>query len=305
MLDRWGPERCESVSADAAAAYCRRLTLGHYENFSVLSRVVPDRMRDGVCAIYAFCRWADDLSDEAGDPERARALLSWWRGELDAAFEGAPRHPVFTALCSVMDERPLPPEPFHALLDAFDQDQRVSRYETWTDVIAYCRGSADPVGRLVLELAGEPCTDEQFALSDAVCTGLQLANHWQDVRRDLLDRGRIYLPRDAHTIADFDERLLRTAHDGHAPDQAFLGEYRTLISSLVERTRPMLDSVHPLMRLIEPDLRPMIWLFAAGGGAILDAVEQSGCETVLHRVRLSKVRRAWLLWRAGRMSRAA
>ena len=305
MLDRWGPDHCEQVSPDAAMAYCRSLTLGHYENFSVLSRFVPERLRDGVSAVYAYCRWADDLADEAGDPAIATERLLWWRKELADCFEGNPRHPVFVALADVIERYELIRTPFDRLLDAFEQDQEQDRYETWDDLMFYCSGSADPVGHLVLKMSGEDIDESQILASNAVCSGLQLANHWQDVRRDAVERNRIYIPRDMMDVPDFESRLLSTARMGHAPDWEFLAAYRSVIAELMERTRPMLLQVVPLMASVRPDLRPMLFLFAAGGSSTLDAIQRCGHETVLYRVSLSKFRKLWLLWLASRQRHAA
>jgi squalene synthase HpnC len=304
-LKRWGPERCESLGLEDSLAYCRRLTLGQYENFSVLSRFVPDRMRDGISAVYAYCRWADDLSDESGSQDLALERLAWWREELIACIAGDPRHPVFVALGSVITQHGLDSAPFHHLLDAFEQDQRVSRYATWDELLGYCRGSADPVGRLVLQLAGSSMDQEQLKMSDAVCTGLQLANHWQDVRRDILERDRIYIPHDMTDQPDFESRLVQTATNGHAPDREFLEIYRGVMRSLLERTSPLLDQIEPLLASVPADVRPMLWLFAAGGQTILNLIARSDHETVLYRVSISKFQKAWLALRASRQGRVS
>lgn len=305
MLKRWGPDHCEQIPPREAMAYCRTLTLGHYENFSVLSRFVPARLRDGVSAVYAYCRWADDLSDEAGDPSVASDRLAWWRRELDDCFAGSPRHPVFVALAGVAEQYDLDRTAFDHLLDAFEQDQEQSRYDTWDDLLLYCGGSADPVGHLVLKMSGEDMSEEQLLASNAVCSGLQLVNHWQDVRRDAVERDRIYIPRDMVDVPDFESRLLSTARAGHAPDHEFLAAYRGVIADLMARTRPMLLQVIPLMASVRPDLRRMLWLFAAGGSSILDAIQRSDHETVLYRVSISRPRKLWLLWLASRQGRAA
>src|SRR5690606_34206104 len=137
-----------------------------------------------------------DLGDEIGDPQRSLELLAWWRRELQQCFAGSPRHPVFIALESTIQRHALPIQPFDDLITAFEQDQTVTRYDTWEQLIGYCQKSADPVGRLVLMVCGEDRSDENFHLSDAICTALQLTNHWQDVKRDVLDRDRIYIPRE-------------------------------------------------------------------------------------------------------------
>ena len=304
LMERWGQGHTEQLGSDEAMAWCRKLTLGHYENFSVLSRFVPDRMRDGICAVYAFSRWADDLADEAASPTEAIDQLGWWRSELDDCFAGRTRHPIFVALSTVLETQALDRVNFDRLIDAFEQDQRQNRYATWDDVLAYCAGSADPVGRLVLQLSGEAMSDEQLAASDSVCSGLQLTNHWQDVHRDMLERNRIYIPGDMATADDFNERLATTVKQGFAPDLEFLSSYRQVVSSLIARTRPMLLKMSGLMESVTPDIRPMLWLFSAGGLSILDAIERSDCETVLFRVSLSKPQKLWMLWRASKKGRS-
>ncbi len=303
LLSAWGPGCEPAIQLADSDRYCRALTIEHGENFSVLSRFVPERMFEGMCAIYAYCRWSDDLADEAGDPARATELLSWWRGELEACFAGTATHPVFVSLTPVIDRHGLTAEPFHALLDAFQSDQLVDRYDDWDQLLAYCRGSADPVGRLVLALADEPCTAEQLHASDAICTALQLTNHWQDVKRDLLERDRIYLPSALHRIPDFDQRLLRTARDGHAPDATFLTDYRALVKDCVERTWSLFEEGRALLPSVSPELRPILWLFQAGGTSVLRRIEQWNYETCLDRPRLGRLAKLLLVLRAGRASR--
>ncbi len=289
QLDVYGPERCESLSLDEARAWCRRLAGRRYENFSVLSGLVPRPLRDDFAAVYAFCRWADDLGDEVGDRSRSLELLAWWRDELHRCFRGKPRHPVFTALEPVVRRHDLPMEPFDALIRAFEQDQRVTRYETWEELIGYCRLSADPVGRLVLMVLGEPRTPALFARSDAVCTALQLTNHWQDIRRDILERDRLYVPRELIDVEDFEPRLLASARQGYAVDHEFLPAARALVRRLVERTWPLFDEGGELLEGVRPAARPIIWLFCAGGRHVLRRIEQWNYETVLHRPELGRV----------------
>jgi len=297
-LETNGPERCESMSPAAARERARRLAESHYENFSVLSRFVPEDRRDDFAAIYAFCRWADDLGDEAGDRERASELLAWWREELQRCFAGQPRHPVFVALRPTIERHDLPIKPFDDLISAFEMDQTTSRYETWNELLGYCRLSADPVGRLVLMTLGEPRTKEFFDRSDAICTALQLTNHWQDVKRDLLERDRIYLPSEMHSISDFEIRMKRSAVLGHAPDREFLGQFRAALRTCVSRTWDLYEKGIPLIDHLRPTHRPIIWLFAAGGTHILRRIEMWNCETVLHRPRLSRLAKATLVLRA-------
>jgi squalene synthase HpnC len=265
QLELNGPDRCETLSVEQARAWCRRLVGGRYENFSVLSRLVPEGLRDDFAAVYSFCRWADDLGDEIGNPTRSLELLGWWRRELDQCFAGQPRHPVFMALEPTIRRHELPIKPFDDLIRAFEQDQTITRYETWDQLLGYCRLSADPVGRLVLMMCGERREDSLFRHSDQICTALQLTNHWQDVCRDVLDRDRIYLPRDLVNIERFEERLVASAKQGYGVDRAFLGETRPLIRQCVERTWTMYAEGAKLFDLVTPATRPLVWLLAAGG----------------------------------------
>ena len=152
-----GPGQASAVSLDEARAYCRRLAGSHYENFSVLSPLVPERCRADFAAVYAFCRWADDLADESGSRDRALELLAWWRGELEALGAGEARHPVFVALRESFARCGLEAAPFGDLISAFELDQTKARYATWDEVLGYCRLSANPVGRIVLRVLGERC----------------------------------------------------------------------------------------------------------------------------------------------------
>ena len=199
-----------------AERYTRWLATHHYENFNVVSWLLPRRLRQHFYNVYAYCRWADDLGDEVADPARALELLDDWDQELRDCYAGKPSHPVFIALRQTIAACDIPIEPFSDLLVAFRQDQTVHRYPTWNGVLGYCRYSANPVGRLVLYLCGYRDAERQ-QLSDATCTALQLANFWQDVCRDL-EKGRIYIPLEAlaaHGLTEddivarrFDERYV-------------------------------------------------------------------------------------------------
>ena len=193
-LRRFGPGASECVSRDEALAYCARLTQTHYENFSVVTWLTPREHRPAFQSIYAFCRWSDDLGDEIGDPRRSLELLSWWREQLRAMYRGETGHPVMIALAETVTHHGIPFEPFDQLISAFEQDQTVGEYQTFEQLLDYCKRSANPVGHLVLHVAGA-FTPENVRLADATCTALQLANFWQDVARDLTI-GRIYLPRE-------------------------------------------------------------------------------------------------------------
>ncbi|TVQ32049.1 MAG: squalene synthase HpnC [Phycisphaeraceae bacterium] len=312
-LDRYGPDADPGAAPPSEAEaldHVRRLATGHYENFSVLSRLVPEDLRDDFAAVYAYCRWSDDLADEtgAGDEARARSLelLRWWRGELDRCFAFAhsetdaesPRHPVFITLAATIRRRELPPEPFHHLLDAFEQDQRITRYQTWDELLAYCRGSADPVGRLVLALGGhrldDPANAERIAMSDATCTALQLTNFWQDVRRDLFERDRVYMPfeetnLDADTLRDFAARP-------NDPEARI--PFIRAMRPLTERTRELFIKGRPLPQSLDARLRPVVWLFGAGGESVLTSIERMGGATLWTRPRLPRSRKLLLVMRA-------
>ncbi|MFG0295831.1 MAG: squalene synthase HpnC [Maioricimonas sp. JB045] len=262
----WGPECVTGQPppiADARA-YCRRLALGHYENFPVVSWLLPGPLQQHFCNVYAFCRWADDLGDETGDPQRALQLLSWWRSETEDCYRGITRHPVFVALRETIEQFELPAEPFLDLISAFEQDQHVTEYETFNQLRDYCRRSADPVGRIILRLGG--CYDEQtVAWSDSICTGLQLANFWQDVGRDL-EIGRIYLPAEDRDRFGYP----RDALDRRQTSPEFLD----LMRFEVDRARQWLLDGRPLVDAIPGRLRVSIDLFLRGGLQILREIER-------------------------------
>jgi squalene synthase HpnC len=297
-LHLYGPATCRPMPRDQAEAWCLRLASRRHENFPVLSSLVPCALRSDFAAIYAFCRWADDLSDEIGDPAESRRLLAWWRAELDACFAGRPRHPVFAALAGVIERHELPPKPFHDLITAFEHDQATSRYETWDELLAYCRGSANPVGRLVMMVCGEPRTDDRFEASDAICTALQLTNHWQDIQRDILERDRIYVPRELIQIDDFERRLRVSAKQRFAVDHRFLAESRELVRQCVERTWPLFERGQKLLDLLQPTTRPLVWLFTAGGQHVLRQIEMWNYETAIHRPTIGRSAKAMLVARA-------
>src|SRR6195256_5455050 len=175
-----------------AREYCRRLARSHYENFSVASWFLPKRLRQQFFNVYSYCRISDGLGHEVGDGAASLQLLGEWEAELNACYDGYPRHPVFVALAETVREFEIPKHEFADLLTAFRQDQHIPRYQTFNDLLAYCRYSANPVGHLVLYLCGYKDPQRQ-QLSDFTCTALQLANFWQDVTVDYA-KGRVYLP---------------------------------------------------------------------------------------------------------------
>lgn len=286
----------DSCSVADAERYTRRLATGHYENFNVVSWLLPKRLHQHFYNLYAYCRWADDLGDEVADPQRALELLTWWEDELRACYAGKPAHPVFVALAGTIRACEIPMEPFADLLVAFRQDQTVKRYATWDDMIGYCRYSANPVGRLVLYLCGYRDRERQ-RLSDATCTALQLANFWQDVSRDL-EKGRIYIPLDALHAHGLEFQDIES--------RRFSEKYASLMRDLVVRTRALFAEGMPLAASVAPDLRVDIEMFSRGGMAVLDAIERARYNTLQKRPSIGKGTQAMLLGRAliGRMRSA-
>ncbi|MFO0904896.1 MAG: squalene synthase HpnC [Pirellulales bacterium] len=251
-------------SLDAARAYTRELTRTHYENFTVASWLLPRRYRQPLADLYAYCRWADDLADEAEDATLSLQWLAWWQHSLDECWAGRTAHPVFIALDATRRDFDLPRAPFDDLLAAFRRDQVQTRYRSWDEVLDYCRGSANPVGRLVLSLAGAR-SDAHDRWSDNLCSGLQIANFCQDVARDAA-RGRIYLPRDTWTRVGCSERdFLKGVVTDRLRDAVAAGCLQA--SDLLEAGRPLLSHVPRWLRY---DLE----LFLAGGHAVLRAIRE-------------------------------
>jgi squalene synthase HpnC len=276
-------------SVPEAEAYTRWLATHHYENFHVVSFLLPKRLHQDFYNVYAFCRWADDLGDEIGDKQESLRLLDWWREQLDAMYAGEAGHPVFVALRGAVDRHGIPEEPFADLIRAFVQDQTVARYATYEDLFAYCRYSANPVGRLVLRLCGysDPA---RMRLSDATCTALQLANFWQDVTVDY-GKGRIYLPLE-------DLRRFGVSETDIAERRA-TPQFLELMRFQVERAREWFYKGLPLAQKVDSELAIDIELFSRGGLAILDAIERQGYDVLGRRPVISKGRKLALVARAG------
>ena len=272
-----------------AKLYCERLARSHYENFSVATWFLPRRLRPHFHSIYAYCRISDDLGDEVGNPQHALQLLDIWEGELDACYAGRPRHPVFVALTETVRACDIPRQPFADLLTAFRQDQRVSRYETFDDVLGYCQYSANPVGRLVLYACGYR-DDERQQLSDYTCTALQLANFWQDVAVDY-GKGRIYLP-----LEDL-RRFAVTEKD--IAERRATPQFLELMRFEVQRAREWFHKGLPLAKKVDSELAIDIELFSRAGLAILQAIEDQGYDVLRRRPVISKMRKLALVARAG------
>src|SRR5277367_477698 len=277
------PERAPTLAE--AQEYCRRLARTHYENFSVATWFLPERLRQDFFNVYAYCRISDDLGDEVGDADASLQLLDEWEAELNACYAGRPRHPVFVALAETVRKCEIPKQTFVDLLTAFRQDQRVSRYATFEDVVGYCRYSANPVGHLVLYVCGYRDAERQ-ALSDFTCTALQLANFWQDVSPDYAN-GRIYLPlEDLHRFGVCEEDIAA---------QRNTSAFCDMMRFEVERARDWFQQGLPLIENVDRELALDIELFSRGGQEILNAIEAQGYNVLGRRPAISKSRKLALV----------
>jgi len=276
----------ESASLEAAYQFCARLARSHYENFTIASWLMPAAMRKHMYAIYAYARIADDFADEDRDPRK----LDEWERQLNLDYAGSTRHTVFAALADTVQRFDIPREPLADLLVAFRSDLHFDGFETIDDLLGYSRYSANPVGRLVLYLFGYRDPERQ-RLSDLICSGLQLANFWQDVAIDLA-KGRIYLPR--RDMAQFCVSAKDLA--AGAVDEKFIA----LLKHQVAGARALLVAGGQLSRLVDRRLRRDILMFAGGGLAILRAIEGVGFDVFQRRPKLSKGDYLKLAWNAVR-----
>jgi len=274
---------------DEAFAYCQNLARSHYENFPVASLAIPRDLRPSVAAIYAFARTADDFADEGDVPahERLRRLEEWGE-KLRNCYQGDATEPVFVALGETAARTGLPREPLDALLHAFRMDVTTRRFERFEDVLHYCRHSANPIGFLLLHLFGE-ATERAVPLSDSICTGLQLANFWQDLSVDWA-KGRLYVP-----LEDLDRF-------GYTEDELARGvldeRFRRMLAFEVERARQYLLDGVPLLDLVSSArLRFELSLTVRGGMAILKAVRAIGYDVLHRRPSLSAMDKADILLR--------
>jgi squalene synthase HpnC len=270
-----------------AERWTRKLARSHYENFLVVSWLLPRRLHQPMFNIYAYCRTVDDLGDEAeGD---RLALLANWQRQLEDCFAGKQtEHPVFAALALTIRQFELPIEPFQRLIEANRRDQATTRYETYDQLLDYCRYSANPVGRLVLMLFGYR-DDERFGLSDATCTALQLANFWQDVARDY-KLGRVYLP------------LEDLRHFGCGEDDLRAGTFNATWQALMEfevkRARELFRLGEQLVPLVDRRLQVDLRLFTLGGLEVLNRIEAQGFDVLTKRPAVPPWRQLGLLAKA-------
>jgi squalene synthase HpnC len=271
-----------------AREYCRRLARSHYENFSVATWFLPGRLRQHFCNVYAYCRISDDLGDEVGDTGAALALLDQWEAELNACYDGHPKHPVFVALAETVETFKIPKHEFSDLLRAFRQDQTVTRYESFDDLLGYCRYSANPVGHLVLYLCGYNDAERQ-QLSDFTCSALQLANFWQDVSVDYA-KGRIYLPIESLRRFGVSEEDIASNRNTQA--------FREMMRVEVERARQWFRRGLPLVEKVDRELAIDLELFSRGGQEILNSIERQDFAVLGQRPAISKPRKLALVARA-------
>ncbi len=280
------PDRAPSLAE--AREYCRRLARSHYENFSVASWFLPERLRQHFFNVYAYCRISDDLGDEVGDPAASLLLLEQWETELDGCYHGHPRHPVFVALAETVRAFEIPKHEFSDLLTAFRQDQLVDRYETFDDLVGYCRNSANPVGHLVLYVCGYSDAERQ-TLSDYTCTALQLANFWQDVSVDFA-KGRVYLPlEDLHRFGVSEHEICKGENTA---------AFQAMMKFEVERAREWFAQGLPLIAKVDRPLATDIELFSRGGQEVLIAIEHQNYSVLGRRPAISRSRKLTLIARA-------
>jgi squalene synthase HpnC len=283
---RMAPDSTAYSEAEALA-YTHWLATHHYENFQVVSFLLPKHLHQDFYNVYSFCRWADDLGDEIGDREQSLKLLAWWRGELQAMYNGNASHPVFVALRSTVRKFDIPMDPFDRLIQAFEQDQRVTRYENWQDVFGYCVNSANPVGHLVLYLGGYR-DEERRRLSDYTCTALQLANFWQDVTVDAA-KDRVYLPLALLRKHEYTEEELFASH--------FDVRFERAMREAVDVAQDLFDRGLPLIATVDRRLALDLELFSRGGMRVLRKIRERNYNVLKARPAISKWERAAILLR--------
>jgi squalene synthase HpnC len=272
----------DPTDVEGAYRFCQDLANRHYENFPVASRFMPKHLRKHVAALYGFARIADDFADEPEYAGVRRERLLDWRRQLDEVGVKPPSHPVFLALGATFKELDLPKQPFDDLLSAFLQDTEKSRYATYDEVLDYCRRSANPIGRIVLMIHGY--RDEQrFRYSDAICTGLQLANFWQDVSVDL-KKDRIYIPEEDFKAHGYSEADLRMG--------VYNERFKNLMKFEVCRARALFDQGRALESTLHWPLSFEIRLTWFGGRQILKMIHRLDFDVLRTRPALKK--RDWI-----------
>jgi hydroxysqualene synthase len=269
--------------------YCEAIARSHYENFPVASRFVPKEIRKHVWTIYAFARIADDYADEPGFTLAERMdNLNQWEQYLDECYTGNPTHRVFAALAETVDRFQIPFELFQHLLSAFRADVTVKRYERFEDLLAYCRNSADPIGRMILLLLNYR-SEAMMRLSDSICTALQLTNFWQDVSVDL-QKDRIYLPlEDLEEFNCSEQDLLNRKVNDH---------FYSLMAFQVRRTAELFVEGKPLLSMVGKDLSRELKLTWSGGTRILQKIHDQNYDVLTKRPTLTRLEKLELLFRS-------
>ena len=278
---------------ESCQKYCTKIAKSNYENFIISNWFTPKEIKQHIQNIYAFCRYGDDLGDDAPFPPHERKLLlEEWMKDLERAFnsesqpwEGEPRHPILRAVSHTASTFKIPITPFKRLIQAFIFDQEKNRYSNYQELKNYCIHSADPVGHLFLYIYGYS-NEELQKISDYTCTALQLANHWQDVSRDL-EQDRIYMPiedmeRFNYSLEDYNKKLVND-------------EWRALMRFQVERARELFEKGKDLWEKVDSRLVVDLRMFTMGGMAVLDAIESQGYDTWSKRPKISKLKQLRML----------
>ena len=268
----------DSKIIEAGEHLSRSAAQGHYENFSIGVFLLPKRLRQDLFNVYAFCRSADDIADELTEGIDPITALDRYEQLFDDAVDGRTSDPIFAALGSTIRRRNLSLEPFRNLLKAFRLDLVKTRWTDWNDLREYTRYSADPVGRIVLELCDQS-QPEFFALSDNICTALQLANHWQDVGEDW-ERGRIYIPQEDMNKFGVTEQQIA--------QRQFNEQFQRLMEFEVRRARELFREGRPLIEMVGKPLNAQLFLYWRGGMAALDAVERIGYDVLNYPARVGR-----------------
>ena len=280
----------------SAQEFCRQYTRQHYENFTVASFLLPRQVRQAFYPVYSFCRWADDLGDESPDNQTALAALDDWNSQLNDCYQGRAEHPIFIALKPIVDEFSIPKSLFADLIAAFRLDQTKKEYNSREELLNYCKLSANPVGRIVLHLA-QTTDEESMALSDKICTGLQLANHWQDVARDKrrktsdgLSDSRRYVPLDdmnscGYSLDDFENEVYNPA-------------FIETMSRLCDWADSFFTEGSPLVSRVPRSFQTDIKLFIMGGQKIVEAIRRVDFNVWSNRPTISRWSKFRLLLKA-------
>lgn len=281
-------DQSKPITQEDAFVFCENLAKTHYENFTVVSLFIPKIHRQHLYNLYAFCRYSDDIGDEVKDLNLSLQLFNLWRNELHQCYQGTPQHPVFIALQQTIQAHDLPIEPFQKLIKAFEMDQTITRFPNFEKLLYYCEHSANPVGRLFLNIFGYR-NEERYQLSDHTCTALQLANFWQDVSVDY-QKGRIYIPQE--DMRNF----------GYSESELALGVYNDAFIKLmqfeVDRAWEFFQKGLKLIHHIDGRLKLDVECFSRGGMKILERIRHMKYNVLKDRPALTKWDKIQILYLA-------